>query len=218
MFPVNALPALTTPETHRIWAQDQWGDYLIYRLYPSTKVFIDGRSDFYGDDFGEEYLRVLDVQEGWDKTLDRYGIDTVVISPKLALSSTLKVSRDWRVVYDDHYAIVFRRNSPETRSLASDGEGSGRDRVITRSNRDRRITQPQFRKKTKEEEDKTKMKNFIMRFLKDEEGQDLIEYTLLMAFIALASAAIFISAGSSVNKIWTTASTQLSSAASTSAS
>jgi Flp pilus assembly pilin Flp len=62
------------------------------------------------------------------------------------------------------------------------------------------------------------MKNFMMRFLKDEEGQDLIEYTLLMAFIALASAAIFISAGSSVNKIWTTASTQLSSAASTSAS
>ncbi len=142
VFPVNAIPTLTTPETHRIWAQDQWGDYLIYRLYPSTKVFVDGRSDFYGDDFGEDYLRVLDVQEGWDKILDRYGIDTVVISPKLSLSSTLKVSRDWRVVYDDHYAIAFRRIHPVKRSPASDGEGSGRDRVITRSNSDRRITQP----------------------------------------------------------------------------
>ena len=39
------------------------------------------------------------------------------------------------------------------------------------------------------------MKNMLMRFLKDEEGQDLIEYTLLMAFIALASAAIFVNAG-----------------------
>ena len=57
------------------------------------------------------------------------------------------------------------------------------------------------------------MKNMILRFVKDEEGQDLIEYTLLMAFIALASAAIFINAGSSVSKIWSGASTQLASAA-----
>ncbi len=53
----------------------------------------------------------------------------------------------------------------------------------------------------------------MKRFLKDEQGQDLIEYTLLLAFVALASAALFISAGGSVKQIWTTASTQLSSAA-----
>jgi Flp pilus assembly pilin Flp len=61
------------------------------------------------------------------------------------------------------------------------------------------------------------MKNMFMRFVKDEQGQDLIEYTLLMAFIALASAAIFINAGSSIKGIWSSASTQLS-AANTSAS
>jgi len=53
----------------------------------------------------------------------------------------------------------------------------------------------------------------FQRFLRDEEGQDLIEYTLLMAFIALASAAIFVGVGGSVNGIWQTASNQLSSAA-----
>jgi Flp pilus assembly pilin Flp len=57
------------------------------------------------------------------------------------------------------------------------------------------------------------MKNMIMNFVKDEQGQDLIEYTLLMAFIALASAAIFVNAGSSVNSIWKNASNQLASAA-----
>ena len=56
------------------------------------------------------------------------------------------------------------------------------------------------------------MKNMFMRFVKDEQGQDLIEYTLLMAFVALASAAIFVSAGSSVNSIWKSASSQLSNA------
>jgi Flp pilus assembly pilin Flp len=57
------------------------------------------------------------------------------------------------------------------------------------------------------------MKNMIMNFAKDEQGQDLIEYTLLMAFIALASAAIFVNAGASVNTIWKSASTQLANAA-----
>ena len=50
----------------------------------------------------------------------------------------------------------------------------------------------------------------LLLFLKDEQGQDLIEYTLLMAFVALASASIFISAGNSVQGIWGNASTQLS--------
>ena len=58
----------------------------------------------------------------------------------------------------------------------------------------------------------------LRRFVRDERGQDLIEYTLLMAFIALASAAIFVNAGASVNSIWTKASTQLSTAASTAGS
>jgi Flp pilus assembly pilin Flp len=50
------------------------------------------------------------------------------------------------------------------------------------------------------------------RFLKDESGQDLIEYTLLMAFVALASAALFIGAGKSVQGIWSATNSQLSAA------
>jgi Flp pilus assembly pilin Flp len=52
----------------------------------------------------------------------------------------------------------------------------------------------------------------VRHFLRDEQGQDLIEYTLLMAFIALASAGIFVNAGKSVKGIWGVASTQLSAA------
>jgi Flp pilus assembly pilin Flp len=55
--------------------------------------------------------------------------------------------------------------------------------------------------------------NSIFRFLRDENGQDLIEYTLLMAFVALASAALFVSVGGSVSGIWGAASNQLSNAA-----
>jgi Flp pilus assembly pilin Flp len=53
------------------------------------------------------------------------------------------------------------------------------------------------------------MKQFVARFLADEQGQDLIEYTLLLAFVALASAALFIGAGNSVQGIWSTTNSQL---------
>jgi Flp pilus assembly pilin Flp len=57
----------------------------------------------------------------------------------------------------------------------------------------------------------------ISNFLHDEQGQDLIEYTLLMAFVALASATLFLGAGRSIKGIWITTNSQLT-AANTSAS
>lgn len=54
---------------------------------------------------------------------------------------------------------------------------------------------------------------FLREFIREEQGQDLIEYSLLMAFIALASAALFTSTGESINSIWTKSQGQLQSAA-----
>ena len=45
----------------------------------------------------------------------------------------------------------------------------------------------------------------IKNFWNDDQGQDLIEYTLLLAFVCLASAALFIGAGTSLKAIWNTA-------------
>jgi Flp pilus assembly pilin Flp len=53
---------------------------------------------------------------------------------------------------------------------------------------------------------------FLRNFWNDEQGQDLIEYTLLMAFVALASAALFLGSGKSIAGIWNTTNSQLTSA------
>ena len=49
----------------------------------------------------------------------------------------------------------------------------------------------------------------IRNFLTDDQGQDLIEYTLLLAFVALASAALFVGAGGNISGIWNTTNSQL---------
>ncbi len=54
--------------------------------------------------------------------------------------------------------------------------------------------------------------NFLRNFWSDEQGQDLIEYTLLMAFVALASAALFAGASKSITGIWSQTAANLVSA------
>lgn len=46
-------------------------------------------------------------------------------------------------------------------------------------------------------------------FLRDVGAQDLVEYSLLLAFVALATAATFIAAGGSISTVWTAANNQL---------
>ena len=55
---------------------------------------------------------------------------------------------------------------------------------------------------------------YLSRFLKGEDGQDTMEYTLLLGFVALAAAAIFPVVSSSIKTIWQVASNHLSNAAS----
>jgi Flp pilus assembly pilin Flp len=57
------------------------------------------------------------------------------------------------------------------------------------------------------------MKKLMIHFFRDEQGQDLIEYTLLMAFVCLAAAALFIPTGRSITSIWSIANVSLSVAA-----
>ncbi len=59
---------------------------------------------------------------------------------------------------------------------------------------------------------------YLKKFWDEEQGQDLIEYTLLMAFVALASAALFLGAGNSIKGIWSVTNSQLAAASTAAAS
>jgi hypothetical protein len=116
-FPAERFPAAMAARHAsllagaRIYTQDQWADYLIYRQWPQVKVFFDGRSDFYGGEIAMEYLRAMDGRPGWEKVLEKYRFDTVLVPPRAALASLLKISPGWRLVEDDGQAVLFRRAS-----------------------------------------------------------------------------------------------------------
>jgi pilus assembly protein Flp/PilA len=53
------------------------------------------------------------------------------------------------------------------------------------------------------------MLQMIQRFLQDEEGQDLVEYALLLVFLALAAIAILPTLGSTVNTVFSQSNSSL---------
>ena len=114
-FPVAALTALR--DSDRIFSSDTWGGYLIYRRYPA-RVFVDGRSDFYGPAFEAEYSKALAVQYNWEAILAANNVDTVLLAVDAPLSSALKGSANWRAVYDDGVAIIFRATDLRSTTLA----------------------------------------------------------------------------------------------------
>ena len=53
------------------------------------------------------------------------------------------------------------------------------------------------------------MKNLLLRLVREEDGQDLIEYALLAAFISLAAVAAITQLGTAINNIYTKISSTL---------
>ena len=135
-FPTAAVKMLSAAgSSRRIFTTDTWGGYLIYRLYPQTRVFVDGRSDFYGPEFGEGWIRIIDIKQGWQHQLEQYGVNTVLLPSEAHLTGALRESRNWRLVYEDgtsaiFYALAEGGFQDSNGSLA---DGNRRDRVITKT-------------------------------------------------------------------------------------
>jgi hypothetical protein len=120
LFPVEMVEKHAEALTKgRVFTQDQWADYLIFRFYPDQRVFFDGRSDYYGPELGKEYQRMMRGDHDWAALLDKHKIDVVMSPATWSLSSLLKIHPGWRLVEDDGKALLFRRQAgPKTRPPA----------------------------------------------------------------------------------------------------
>lgn len=119
-FPVGAAAAIAHYPAARVFTFDQWGDYLIYKTFPKSRVFVDGRSDLYGSEFTSYWTDAISARYTWKKELSRFSINTVLLRTTDALASVLKLSSEWKPVFDDGVAIVFRSVKPERQEPLTD--------------------------------------------------------------------------------------------------
>ncbi|MGC1964203.1 MAG: hypothetical protein WA676_15810 [Candidatus Sulfotelmatobacter sp.] len=112
-FPVAAVDYLTREDVQGpLVSPDDWGGYLIYRLYPRVLTVIDDRHDFYGEEFLKSYLRMVNVQPGWEGFLRESRARCVVVPEDSALANLLQETAGWKPIYSDDVATVFVRTSP----------------------------------------------------------------------------------------------------------
>jgi hypothetical protein len=108
-FPEGAVAFLQVHPPGRIFNHYDWGGYLIWELYPSTRVFIDGRADLYGEQLLDQFAATYQFKGAWEQPLRRWNIDTVLVPPDSALATGLRNSPVWKVAYEDSQAVVLSR-------------------------------------------------------------------------------------------------------------
>jgi len=103
----SSIAATDVQNGIRIFNHYDWGGYLIWKLYPSTPVFVDGRADLYGGQLLDQFAGTYQLKGAWEQTLQRWHINTVLVPPDSALAIGLKGSPGWTVSYEDSQALVL---------------------------------------------------------------------------------------------------------------
>jgi hypothetical protein len=106
-YPVHAAEAISKlPLEARIAAPDHFGGYLIYRFSGARKVFFDGRSDFYGADFMQQYFTLSTARPGWREIARRFGFTHALLPNDSALGDAL-AHAGWRRISQDQVAALL---------------------------------------------------------------------------------------------------------------
>lgn len=88
-----------------------WGGLLIF-LLPDVPVFVDGRTDLYGDAFLRDYFTSYLGGSEWYEIFEKYDIQTVILEDENALATLLREnSEQWQIVYEDDQAVIFEKVS-----------------------------------------------------------------------------------------------------------
>jgi hypothetical protein len=97
----------------RIFHPQLYGDYLIWRLWPQQRSFIDSRLHLFPDSVVEDYREAF-VDSHWEERLAKYEIHYLLLSKtdgeNQMLLNWARESTGWRVLYEDDESALFERH------------------------------------------------------------------------------------------------------------
>lgn len=104
-----------------------WGDWLVRTGPPGFQPFVTTNIHLVPRQVWSDYLRVMSLQSGWERTLDRYHVGTIVVDKKEqpAFFSALKRHSDWQNAYEDEQSAVFVLRGQRTRASQNEESPTG---------------------------------------------------------------------------------------------
>ncbi len=110
-FPQRATAYLHEhPLAGKMFNSYNWGGYLTWFL-PDHPVFVDGRTDLYGDELLQDYMTIYTLSDDGFALLAQYQIDWVIVEAYSPVGQQLPKHDGWRVHYQDEQAIVLAREA-----------------------------------------------------------------------------------------------------------
>ena len=89
----------------RIFEAWAWGGYIMY-VWPEARLHVDPLK--FNDETIKSYTILEGLEPGWQREIDRWGIRTVIVSPKSPMGKRLGQEPGWKEWYRDSTAVVFR--------------------------------------------------------------------------------------------------------------
>lgn len=101
------------------------GGYLIWRLWPKEKVFIDGRSEVYGPKQLNEFFTIIQGKPGWEDLIDKkYKLNYFLLTyqPQSLMNAvgpltSVLFKKHFVLVYWDGTRIILVRDTPENAGI-----------------------------------------------------------------------------------------------------
>ncbi|MBX7074093.1 MAG: hypothetical protein K1X71_13190 [Pirellulales bacterium] len=111
IYPVNAIDFLQRdPQGGNLAVPFNWGEYAIWRLWPTCRVSLDGR---YETAYPDATVQMVDdffaVRGDWRALIDQYPTRLVLAPAGSPINERLAAEADWRREYTDPVATVWRR-------------------------------------------------------------------------------------------------------------
>lgn len=86
------------------------GGYLLYELWPNQQVFIDGQTDFYGEEITRHYAAIYSASDNFNLLLEKYDVSWIIVKRKSGLASAMSSLTDnWLLIYEDNLCVIYKK-------------------------------------------------------------------------------------------------------------
>ncbi len=108
VYPVQAVKYINNNSVQgNLLNEYNWGGYLDW-FSRETPVFVDGRTDLYGDEVLGDWLNIVQGGDGWQEEMESWRIEAALLQPERPLVELL-LDEGWEVMYRDEKAILLSR-------------------------------------------------------------------------------------------------------------
>jgi hypothetical protein len=111
-YPVGAVNFIKKEAlSGKILTNFEWGEYLIWELFPRSLVAFDGRYEtVYPREVEEKFCEFIDARPRWREFLKDYPPDLILLDKRMKIAELIGKEPQWRQIYADAGCVLFMAN------------------------------------------------------------------------------------------------------------